>query len=442
LQRIHAWDDARDAWESLSTAEASEQDAAFEIASWFERLDEAPDIAGPVWHAGSRVLLGANVSLTELFTRRDGGDPDLLVYRADTRSAAPAGGTLPPGTKTLFTADPNVVLAVDQSGFVWQHSLDELLQATPDSAPETDADPPREGEADSSEAGNAIGDAFSGLGNMLGRLGPRGGGFSNISSYEPLNLTRSDSASLNPQTGEIAIWSRGQIVVLRRGNDGRFVGDRQAVVGNQENPRMNGLVAFRGEHLFVVTGNGEFFHLDGASLEELWSDLPDRRVPVRALVAPPDGNVAALVYRDGRMWLYDAKSQSAASRSGFGPQGDILAATFEDDGTLWIGDRFQGAYQYQTADGALLKSQVPASGVLTHVYRWIIRPLYRAFPKPGEFDKVIARLASSGDTGHNPAIDLTVGLPPDDPWIPLTSGLGFMAVMLGISCLVFQRTDF
>lgn len=79
---------------------------------------------------------------------------------------------------------------------------------------------------------------------------------------------------------------------------------------------------------------------------------------------------------------------------------------------------------------------------MDNAYRYVIKPLYFAFPKPGEFYKVVTYLSGSADAERNPDVDLTILNPSPNPWSPLTSGLAFMAVMLGLSCLTFSRTDY
>jgi len=76
------------------------------------------------------------------------------------------------------------------------------------------------------------------------------------------------------------------------------------------------------------------------------------------------------------------------------------------------------------------------------IYRMVVRPLYRIWPKPGEFYKVVTYLSSSGSSATNRAVDLRQQPKYQNPFAPLTSGLAFMAVMLLISCVYFSRKDY
>ncbi len=64
------------------------------------------------------------------------------------------------------------------------------------------------------------------------------------------------------------------------------------------------------------------------------------------------------------------------------------------------------------------------------------------FPNRANFTKSSDDSTSTGDAFHNPQIDLTREPQPDNPWLPLWSGLLFMTVTLGIACWAFQRADY
>ncbi len=439
MQRNKGWDSAEENWRYLSNRPLTEQDTGMEVATWFGRLDEIPDVAGPAWVASGNVVLAVDATATEVLSRATSGVLDLIALGAANTLESRTVGTLPAGTVALFDGGGSGVLAVDRSGMVWSRPVEAIL-APPESGDSTDEGTGRESTASEEPADDSESGSASGLKRLFSRPTTGTGGFQRISDHESLNVARSGSASLDPESGEIALYSRGEVVVLRPDGEGRYTINRQRAVGEQENSRMTGLVQLRGSSLFLLHGNGQFYHLDSATLDEVWTGTLDSRVPIRGLAASSD--IAAVTFREGRLWLYDARSRGELASYGFGLQGDVMATAFDARGRLWIGDRFQGARLYDLESRERVESKIPAADIMTQMFRWLVRPLYRSFPKPGEFNKVIARLSSSGDTTNNPTIDLTVDPPPDDPWTPLTSGLVFMFVMLGISCAVFQRMDF
>jgi hypothetical protein len=84
----------------------------------------------------------------------------------------------------------------------------------------------------------------------------------------------------------------------------------------------------------------------------------------------------------------------------------------------------------------------PTGNLISRLYRYALRPLYRVFPKPGEFYKVVSHLASTGDASANQDVDWNKTRESIDPWGPLLSGLAFMVGMLAVGCTIFHYKDY
>jgi len=76
------------------------------------------------------------------------------------------------------------------------------------------------------------------------------------------------------------------------------------------------------------------------------------------------------------------------------------------------------------------------------VYRYALNPLYRLFPKPGEFYKVTRYLSSTNSVENKQSDDMIGRQITPDPLSPLWSGVGFMVLMLTVSCGVFHFKDY
>jgi hypothetical protein len=429
FQNNQVWDDASRRWEPLTLrARSKEDDTGLAVMSYMLRMDELPELVAaprPVTRPPGKELLafdapGGPATLS-------GGSRSLVSLQRDKVWTARPLGPAPAGLIALLPSGSDRLLAIDRSGTVFEKPLDDAGDGSP---PPADAEngPPRKPGL---------------IGRVLQQARSSPGGFEIVSALdEPLDLIGSRSVAVNEQ-GVIACYARGRVVLLTRsGDDNKYRIAQQLELGQQENFRMTSWLEFRGSTIFLALGNGQFFHVNAERMVSDWNTVIDSRVAIRDLSGSPDARYCAVTFRNGQLWLYDAKDRQGSWPSGIGRQGDILATTFDEQGRLWTGDRFGALRAWDYPSTREIRAQVPAGDWLTAGFRWVIRPLYRLFPKPGEFYKVIGRLTSSGDARHNPQIDLTREPQPDNPWQPLWSGLLFMAVTLGVACWLFQRADY
>ncbi len=427
FQNNQLWNTSTQDWESIASAQRSKDDeTGMAVVSYMIRLDQAGDLAAAPRPVSNATNDGFVAVATPGGTGPLAGGPRSVVsFQPDPDRTSMAQGALPNGTSTLLQCSENTLLVIDQSGSVLQKKL-------ADAATTIGGDDPV-----------PIGDDKPGLVGRILQANPVTPGFETVSALEePLNLVGSRAAATN-EKGDIACYSRGHVFVLTRGGDENvYRVSRQAEIGQQENIRMTAWIEFRGNTIFLILGNGHFFHINADNLETVWTDIVDNRVAVRDMSVSPDGNFSAVTFRNGRMWLYDAQLKGESNVLGLGGHRDILATTFDEHGRLLTGDRFLAVRAWDLKSSRELESHVPSSDWVTTGFRYVVRPLYRIFPKPGEFYKVLGRLTSTGDARHNPQIDLTREPQPDNPWLPLWSGLLFMTVTLGIACWAFQRADY
>ncbi len=441
LQQHLVWDRTRSDWrQPFQRRDSSPEETSFAVAAWFDRLDELPDLPGPLFDRDAHKLIVVNSGIADVVT-----NGSLKLASADARDnwRTSDRGRLPAATAGLLWSPRFGQLVVDKSGtvFRWLGKDEENQKETPANGGEADEDKDK-GEAepqgdDDKAGGNGISNAISGL---LSRA--RGDSdYEKISEDGTWQPARPSAVSLNPDNDEIALYSVGELIILAPDAAGKYAPRVAATIGEHKNSRMAAWVQYQGGTLYVVFGNGRLYQVSPEDLGVVAMQTVDNRAAVRDLSASPNGRYAAVTLRDGRLHVYDAEQQDSWKQNSV-PRGDILAAVFDNQGRLWVGDRFRGVQRYDMDSGRQLDSRQPEAGWMTPAFRYGIRPLYRIFPKPGEFYKVIAHLSASTDASDNPDIDLTRLPHRDDPWSPLRSGLIFMALMLAISCFVFQRQDF
>ncbi len=413
LQNPHRWEGDR--WVPLLGRSPTPNDQAMAIAAYIEPLDdEIADYPGPVFDSQLGCLLAGSANL----------QPAIRPSRFQLVSASSSNdwstlplGNLPLNTIAIFLSPRLGLLALNDSA--------QVFQATPYPPP-----PPDDAADDAADAS----DNQPAKGNGMK--------FESLSDNARSQLMGSASISLNPANDEIAFYHQGHLVILSPQNDGKYRERQRVKLGEHENRRMTALVQYRGDQIFVALGNGRFFHVNASRVDDYQVIVPDRRAAVRALVASADGRWAAVVYRNGRLWLYDAAEGSEHRGSRVSSQGDVMAAAFDEQGRLWIGDRFQNVIAHDVGSLQVVQQHRPPGDWLDKLFRFLVRPLYRVFPRPGEFYKLISYISAASDTSYSPEIDLTKSPQDEDPWSPLRNGLVFLTMVLGIACLQFQRQDF
>ena len=205
---------------------------------------------------------------------------------------------------------------------------------------------------------------------------------------------------------------------------------------------MNCLIEYQGNSMVVVVGNGQVILLDGETLKEHQGYLPETRSGIEAIHGSKDGRWFALLYQNQTMWLLDTQDDAKICKPAVTGQGDISAIRFSDENQLWVVDRNDRLSEYDPATLTKAKTLSPVGGMIANVYRYLVKPFYTVCPKPSEFYKVVTYLSDTSDNRNNVDVDMTHTPQRPDPFLPLWSGLGFMAVMLLLAVTIFQFKDF
>jgi ABC-type transport system involved in multi-copper enzyme maturation permease subunit len=249
--------------------------------------------------------------------------------------------------------------------------------------------------------------------------------------------------AVNFSNEEVAIYRDGEVSVFavdESDEDRNYKLRTSAKIDTGARVEMTCHIAYQGDTIVLALGNGQVILLDSATLEKSKEYLPESRVAVQAISGSLDGRWFSLLYRDGSLRLVDIKNEKVSKPSVRG-QGNISAIQFSAS-YLLIADRTDRVTKYDIENLSRSESNAPSGTWMQKAWRYAIKPLYFAFPKPGEFYKVVSHLSSSADAEQNTDVDLTFQKLRPNPWSPLISGLVFMAVMLCLSCLVFSRTDY
>ncbi|HLJ10231.1 MAG TPA: ABC transporter permease, partial [Planctomycetaceae bacterium] len=160
-----------------------------------------------------------------------------------------------------------------------------------------------------------------------------------------LRLDASAAAAMNPDTGAIAIFNRGSLLVLELEESGKYVRKiEKDVVPAKEG--LTAVVAFGGDAVLLALDDGRVMIFHAADLSRQHEYRPAGKNPPRFAAASPGGAWLSVLFHTRRLWLYDVRNSRAADIS-FTGQGDISAAAFDGPNRLLAADRGTRVTQYQ-----------------------------------------------------------------------------------------------
>lgn len=407
--QIRRWNEASKAWESVGSPKDKEAEMQMGMASFIAPFDAAPQPLGISQDpASGRVIVG-DVSMTNplTFNRQP-----IRMANDDKSPFKVAGKKFPTMTSQVVSGKDGLLMVTEQGKFYRfaaespesdndQRLLRELKIV---SAEESD-DPPQ----------------------PIANLGPW-------------------AIAANRVTGELAAYSQGKLWILKPSADS-LVMLRSASIDIQTDAEMSCLLSFGGPHVVMTMGNGEILLVDADSLTIENRSKPVPRYPVDQIASTDDGSRFFMLFGDRRLRVFDPASPEATPLASVAGQGSISAFSINAQDQLVVADRMDRVTRYRLPNLTKDQTLAPPGNWLENLFRYAVRPLYRMWPKPGEFYKTVAWLSTfdatdAADEVNSQNIDLRTQPRHENPWSPLTSGLAFMAVMLVLSCVYFSRKDY
>lgn len=442
IHQLSAWDDSDRAWDAKTEAEFADEEGKMVIAvgTFFTPLREDGDVPGlrqflaPVFDQENGRILAS-----QFVFGSNSGRKRLLISNKDDLNFKVAG-RFPTDAVEQFSG-VNGILAVASDGSFYR--LDESkLEAAQLAVDEegvdiepTEVQGPEVKEGDDSQVESpsivsvAKGDPAEE--SVFTRIGPDKPTWFGSASQVDYNLSRD----------EFVIYQRGKLVTYQiQGGEYREHRTLEIELGFDES--MSCLLAAQGDTICLAFGNGKVITVDAEMLQEKNDYHPESRSGVRQVIGAVDGGLFGVLYRNGNLWILDTADDRKMQKADVIGQGDICTFAFGEAGQLWVGDNTDRVTQYASVRGDSQQRFSAAGGWLERIYRYGLRPFYRACPKPGEFYKVVTHLSSSGDTQKNEDVDMNLTIQSSDPWSPLWSGLAFMLAMLSLGCIVFHFKDY
>jgi hypothetical protein len=372
-------------------------------------LGLAPPMYGPIYDAKQNRVLAIRSAWPAGF-RIAAPEPTLLVGTHAEEWVATVGATPPKDPAGLFVNHEGDVVIVTRQGVL---RADGDLQAKP-----------RE---------------FKLLGFKV-PLGGRSGPFTSIGPELPLRLVSPFATAMNLESGALAIWNHGVLIVLERDEEGTYIRAREKEF---EGTKGAAVLAFAGSTLVAALADGHIWVIDPSDLSLRHEFRPEGKNQPRIVEASPDGRWFAVVFHNQKLWLFDAASDQPQTLSFVG-RDDISAATFTGNNRLLLADRGTRVIEYDLDPFQLAARRTPDMRVVERVYRYAVLPIYTVFPKPGELGEMVRYLLTEQETesiGPEPE-DLRSTHVKHNVTGPLWSSLAFTVMVLAITCLYIRRTDF
>ncbi len=269
---------------------------------------------------------------------------------------------------------------------------------------------------------------------------PRKQYYVDVSPDQKIAIDARGQAAINRQSDDIAVYHEGTLQLLNF-VEGKYLSGDSIELETGTPASMSCLVEFEGDSILLALGNGDVILVDANTLSETGRYRVESNYSVDSIAGTSDGHRFFLQTGNQRLWMLDTEA-GEISRATVAGQGEISAVSVSGNDQLLVADRTARVIRYALPSFEVTDTQVPPDTLIVKIYRMVVRPLYRLWPKPGEFYKVVTYLSSSGSSETNRAVDLRQQPMYQNPFAPLTSGLAFMVVMLSISCVYFSRKDY
>lgn len=441
LHQAYLLDNQQNVWRNLRDNQFGDDEAVALMASaWFVPLQENQDMPGIGDFIRPVVDLSNNRVLTSSleFDLRSSARKKMLLADIDEMDFRSIG-IFPGQTLGVFETPEGIVAVTARGSFQRLNSEryeDAVAKAFDPDNPEVAAETPPANPRDRRNRRNRNSQDDAKVGLLFDTAGPT----------QSTDIRNADQVSYNFSRDEFVIYNRGKLSVYGRDEEdeaGEYQLSRTLEMVLDFDDSMTAKIAMGRRLIAVAFGNGRVVLVEADAMKELESFQLEQRSAIKNVQASPDGQYLGILYRNGNLWTLDGNQQpfkfQLKSMTG---QGKVEAFAFAEKGELVLIYDIDRVAKYDLQENRRRDRLVPSSGILATSYRLLIRPLYRVFPKPGEFYKVVTHLASSGDSEANEEIDLNKTPQVTNPYAPLWSGLSFMIVMLGLACWVFYRKDY
>jgi ABC-type transport system involved in multi-copper enzyme maturation permease subunit len=400
---VHRWDDASSDWVEIFQSNDEEAMQRRMAVAFMATVPPELRPVGPVYDRRGDQLIQAVRSLRT-------GQMTTLSARREDNWRAESGASASMGTRVLLAEPDGSILAVSSLG---------LYRLTGDLRRSV-----RPLELFGFSIPLPAPDPFQAVGPDSGVL-----------------LSRAVQAAINQDTGELAIYSRSRITLLRQDGDGRYEVRLEKRLAEEDLGDV--AMGYGGDTLLIGREDGRIIAYEAQTLEPRQEATLEGKNQPRFIEAAPGGDTFSIVFHHGRLWIYDRPADRLVKPPGVG-QRDVSCCVFPDPGSAYVVDRLRRVTTYKLPDWRVAERRTPPMPMIERIHRYALVPLYTVFPKPRELDTTIQYVLTGKETvdsGGGPG-DLQTAQKQLHPWRPVWSSLAFMVVMLALGCVYLHRQDY
>jgi len=285
-------------------------------------------------------------------------------------------------------------------------------------------------------------DARQWLRGMLGNMVPAGSrGFKTLTTGRREILRPDAAVAFSQDDAAIVSWDQGRMSRLQRLPDGTY----QQAVTREVTKDLAAVIAAAPTRIIVAQSDAVVRILDENLNEIEQLNLPPAEKPKRCEISR-DGSRGAVLTHSGKIFLWYPGSLQPLPGS---HSTRFASVSFLQDGRLAVSER-RTLSILDPDSGQPETLQYSGQQAWPYaLYDYLVRPLYKVFPKPSELDYAVRYLVT-GETSirindgqeRSSTDNLEDKRIVFDPWSSLWSNLLFILVMLGCGCVYLIRSDF
>lgn len=257
------------------------------------------------------------------------------------------------------------------------------------------------------------------------------------------------AVAFNRSNDQFAVLRRGKLSIYGQTGDEDYELLRDAEFDNLVNSESQ--IGFNGDVVLVFDKKLGVISIDTVNMEIKKEFGTGERFIPTSIKTSSDGNWVAALRQNGTFWVYSVENDTfVKSRIST----EAKAICFDEKDHLHVADRWLRVSEADLSTSVLIGTTQGKLSRFQFVYQSIVYPLYYVFPKWGELNYTVEYLVTGKDTADTfPTVILKVfgfdrlmPIPLETynlkPWPQVWTSLFFIVFMLGIGCIIIERTDY
>lgn len=250
--------------------------------------------------------------------------------------------------------------------------------------------------------------------------------------------TRDAAAAFDRRTGAVVVADKGKLYRFELSGDAY---EQKAEQDLKTDKAV--LVGLGGGRVVAAFEDGTVRLFDAVTLKEIASHKLAKDDAPRTVDVSRDGSRALVLMHGGRVTIFDAQKGALLEAQVRG-EGDISAAAFGPDGSLWAADRLKRLTRYDAKSLDLAETREGRLSTGEMIYRYVLGPLHWILPNTyglGNAQTYLFTEKKSEAVG-GPDARLDSERVTYDVWGPIWQNTAFLVVVLGLTCVYISRKDF